>query len=240
MRINFFEEFPDKKNLDKLKLVDFPSTVYIAAKSLDEFKKIRNKIKKKNITVGYWPVLDKKEGYWFSAFSKRKAVKRIIDELRKNKEKVLVLWDMELPMLYKILFLSELSVFLLNRKIIYDFLNKSYNYNKDIVTAEHAFRGRFIDWLFRLFAIRHPDKDKRIYMVYSSNLRGFEKYLEENCKKIGIGVIDVGILGTEKPITAEQLDKDLSLANKNNIEEVTIFRLGGLNNEYLKYIKKYL
>ena len=71
MKINFFEEFPTKENLDKAKLIKFDSVVYIAAKSLKEFEKWSKQIKKINfrITPAYWPILKKKEGYWLSPFS---------------------------------------------------------------------------------------------------------------------------------------------------------------------------
>jgi hypothetical protein len=39
MRVNFFEEFPNSVSLSKAKLIDFPSTIFIAAKSFKEFKK---------------------------------------------------------------------------------------------------------------------------------------------------------------------------------------------------------
>ena len=44
MRVNFFEEFPNEKNLAKLKPISFPSVIYVAAKSLEEFNLIKKKI----------------------------------------------------------------------------------------------------------------------------------------------------------------------------------------------------
>lgn len=240
MRINFFEEFPTKENLKKLKFIGFPSTVYIAAKSLNDFYKIKNSIKKKNIEFAYWPVLSKEEGYWFSAFSKTEGIKRIIQELEQNKKKLTVLWDAELPSLRKRLFITNLSNIFRNRKMILNFLKTASGYNLQVFTAEYPLSNWCNNWLFKFFAIRHPDKDKRIYMVYSSHLKGLEKYFEKGKKRIGVGVIAVGILGTEEPITPGQLDRDLELAKNNNVEEITIFRLGGLNKEYLNVIKKHI
>ena len=75
MIISFFEEFPSKKNLTKINLITWPTKLYIAAKSLSEFQLIRSELKHsspKNIKdIVYWPILEKKEGYWISPFSKR-------------------------------------------------------------------------------------------------------------------------------------------------------------------------
>ena len=64
MKINFFEEFPTKDNLDKAKLIKFDSKIYIAAKSLREFDKYAKQIKKinKRIEPAYWPILKPNEG----------------------------------------------------------------------------------------------------------------------------------------------------------------------------------
>ena len=44
MIISFFEEFPDKSNLNKLKLINFPIKLYLASKSYKEFLNIKNKM----------------------------------------------------------------------------------------------------------------------------------------------------------------------------------------------------
>gem|GEM_PF-5659933 len=38
LRIDFFEEFPTEKNLEKAALVNFKSTVFLAARSLQELR----------------------------------------------------------------------------------------------------------------------------------------------------------------------------------------------------------
>ena len=40
IKIEFYEEFPNEENLSKLKLIKFPTKIFIAAKSVNEFKKI--------------------------------------------------------------------------------------------------------------------------------------------------------------------------------------------------------
>jgi hypothetical protein len=50
MQIDFYEEFPTEKNLEKLKLIKYPTRLFLAAKSLDEFREIERKVRQiKNI-----------------------------------------------------------------------------------------------------------------------------------------------------------------------------------------------
>jgi len=56
---------------------------------------------------------------------------------------------------------------------------------------------------------------------------------------IGYGTIATGILGNEPILSAAQLEKDLQIAKKARINEVVMFRLGGLNEEYAKLLKQY-
>ena len=48
MKIDFYEEFPTRENLKKIKLINFNSKLFIATKSLKKFKKIEKQIKKIN------------------------------------------------------------------------------------------------------------------------------------------------------------------------------------------------
>jgi len=83
MLISFFEEFFDEETIEKLKLVKWPSKLYLAAKNLEEFNERKSRIRSKNIKeVVYWPVLEVKEGYWISPFSERKAILRIFKEIK--------------------------------------------------------------------------------------------------------------------------------------------------------------
>ena len=80
MRISFFEEFPTAKNLQKTKLISWPSKLYLAVPSLAEFDRIKAKIRHKNITeIIYWPILKKEEGYWISPFSKPSSLRGIFE-----------------------------------------------------------------------------------------------------------------------------------------------------------------
>ncbi len=130
MIVSFFEEYPTKENLAKLKLVSFPTKLYIAAESLDAFFKIKEKIKSKWVKeVIYWPLLKKEEGYWMSPFADRKALKRIMQET----VNVPLLWDAEIPR-KRILMLKNILFFHSNKKLIRNFLS---SHKKDVYCAEY-------------------------------------------------------------------------------------------------------
>jgi len=256
MRVDFFEEFPNEKNLEKLMLVNFDSTLYVASSSFSEFESIKERIKKINseIEIAYWPVLEK--SYWISPFSYTYELKNLYDELAKNKrEKLKILIDLELPFLNKKLFLLNLFSFSRNKKLIEKIFRDSEKLNLDILTAEYPIATdsmqRRLEWLGISYPIeRLPHK--KIVMFYSSTIRNksvlekiknhIKKRAEELGDKlqVGLGTIAGGILGDEPVLSPKELDKDLSFYEKQNIDTVVIFRLGGLNRDYLRVIKKYL
>ena len=99
MRINFFEEYPTSENLEKAKLIDFNSTIFLAAHSLEEFHKYKKNLLDINnrLDVAYWPILN--NTYWISPFSYTSDLEKLFKELKENKEKLTILIDLELPLL---------------------------------------------------------------------------------------------------------------------------------------------
>jgi len=75
MEINFFEEFPTPDNLEKIKLIDFPTKIYILAHSLSEFREFEKSLK---VPLVYWPALPKIYGYWISPFAKRGTLLKVL------------------------------------------------------------------------------------------------------------------------------------------------------------------
>jgi hypothetical protein len=69
VKVDFFEEYPDLANLRKAELVGFDSTVYLAARSLPEFRSAAQRLHDVNprLRPAFWPVLRK--SYWVSPFS---------------------------------------------------------------------------------------------------------------------------------------------------------------------------
>lgn len=260
MKISFYEEFPTKESLDKIILINFPTKLIVAAKSLEEFNSTKNRIigyKNDNIKeVIYWPILDKKEGYWFSAFAKNSALKRIINELRQNKNPLTIMWDAELPITPSLIFTQILNYFK-NRKIILDFFKNAEKYKIKIMTSEYPLESKFLrNLLFSLFLISFDTKkykNKKIAMLYTSFLKNhpdIESFLERqisigkkafgNDFMVALGTIAAGISGNEPILKPEELDRDLRVAKNKGINDVVIFRLGGLNKIYLNVIKKYI
>ena len=263
MKISFYEEFPIQENLGKIELIDFPTKIIVAAKSLPEFYSIKDSVKKyknKNIKeIIYWPIIKKEEGYWFSAFTKNSALKRIINELKQNKKPLRIMWDAELPF-YKsqtLPYLLNYIDYFKNRKIILDFFRNASKYNIKILTSEYPIQSGFLrNFLFEIFLISFDPrvyKNKKIAMLYTSLLRNHpyvEKFLENQIhigKKyfgedfiVALGVIAKGINANEPVLRAKELERDLKIVKNMGLDEVIIYRLSGLNKEYVKVLRKFL
>lgn len=240
MQVDFFEEFPTKRNLAKLKLINWPCIIYIAAPSLQEFRQLEKKAKTLNPKpkYGYWPILKKREGYWLSPWSKREALIRIINELKQNKKSLVLLWDWEMPLLTPYLFLTQAKNKEKNKQLIYDFFKKAKKYKIELAFAEATPQ------------IKSSFGDRRIIMSYSSDFQiAPVKTLKRKIKLgkkfknrlwIGLGCIDYGILRIEPKLSPKSLDRDLNIVKNSGINKVVIFRLGGLNKEHIRVLKKYL
>ena len=253
MKINFFEEFPTKENLKKLNLVTFPSTVFIAARSIKDFDGIKKKIRNKKITLGYWPILKHHEGYWLSPFSSPKAVKRTINEIKSYKFPLKIMWDAELPFRHPWLFL-RIDHFIQNiPRIRKFFIKMKYEKNRQIYTSEYPVRNKLMELLFRFLGVFFSPKrydNYKIIMYYTSMHKLVSKLFLSNIRKIqqnykskvqvGLGTIATGILGNEPILNYKNLKRDMKEMKRIGIKEVVIFRLGGLNKEYLKVIKRFI
>jgi hypothetical protein len=244
MQISFFEEFPTKKDLGMIKFVNFPTKLYIGARNLKEFDKVKVKSKfvKENI---YWPILSQKEGYWFSPFSQRKALKRTFKEL--SKSNVAIMWDAELPTKQNpFLYITQLPFFFSNRKLIRNFISK----RKDIYTAEYFPSSNFSERLFSFLGLNFRSKNhKPIRMIYSSMHDFGETLIRSEIQSakrlygkrlcVALGTLTHCILGTEPSISLEKLERDLQICKEEGVKEVILFRLGGMNKEYQKLLKRY-
>jgi len=235
MKVSFFEEFPNKKNLEKLKLL--PKTkVYLAAKSIDEFRKITKGLKGEFV---YWPILAEKYGYWISPWSEPDKLKKLFEVLEKSK--VPVMLDLEPPK-HRWQIFTKLQNFQGNRKLIKKFIKR----NRDkVYTVERAHIPLFFS---KIMGLSYPSK--RILMYYTSFFRPFmpdhillnrlkkkAEYCADNDCSLAIGLIATGIHGFEPVYGAKELNEDLQIAKKAGVKEIIIFRLGGLNKELINVIK---
>lgn len=248
MQISFFEEFPTKSNLAKLKYVNWNTKLYVAAKSLEEFNKIKSTVKNnKNVKeIIYWPVLKKEEGYWLSPFSSTDALKKVISDISGNDAKVM--WDAELPFRHPWLFL-RLDNYLRNKPMIKRFFKEK---GKLISTSEYPVKNRIAEFILSFLGVSFSPKkhgNKKIIMYYTSMHKHIRRLFLKNIQKlhkrygkkllIGLGVIAVGILGNESLLSPEDLERDLREMQGVGVSEVIIFRLGGINKKYLKIINKF-
>lgn len=256
MRINFFEEYPTIENLEKAKLIDFNSTIFIAAHSLREFYEYKKNLLDINnkLEVAYWPILPRT--YWISPFSYTSDLEKLFKELNESKEKLTILVDLELPLLNnRFLFVRNFFSFFKNKKIIGKFLKGAPLHNLNIITAEYPPFGYFVLGIYRILGISFDNQkygntscvmyytsmisNKYIFKKITKTLVKIKKQKNKNLE-LGLGTIAIGVLGNEPILSPENLVRDISLAKDNNFKSVTIFRLGGFNEEYYKAIKSFI
>lgn len=241
MKISFFEEYPTKENLAKLSLIRFNAKIFIAAKSLEEFNRINLP---KRFEKVYWPVLSESEGYWLSPWAKAKAVKRIFSEL--HGKHIPVMLDLEFPR-RKYLIISQIFSAVQGYRLVRNFIK---SYKGKIYTSEYMFDSGILNRLLFLSGLSFSPAlfgSHMIKMLYSSMHNFSESFMrsemETGVKKYGqkfavaLGVTAIGQRHSEPIITAERLEKDITLCKRIGISEVIIFRLGGINREYMNAIR---
>jgi len=240
MQINFYSEFP-KEGLKKIDLIDYKCKIFFAADSLRKFKRIKNKVGEinKKIICCWWPIF--KGSYWVSPFSDTDELKRIFSELDNTNEELLI--DLELPFLNKKLFFKNLFKLRKNRALIREFLEE----NKERITTAQfpLITGKIFG---RFLGLDYKTNTEKSIMCYSSII---PKFIDKAIKRqlanmknkgeysIGVGTIATGILSNENILVPEKMEKDLEFLKEIGVKKVIIFRLGGLNGDYIKIIKKY-
>lgn len=251
MQISFFEEYPSSKSLSKLQMIPFSTKLYLAAKSLQEFLTLKAGIKRqyKNVDqVIYWPILDLTEGYWLSAFSTTSALKRVIKEMENTNE--YILWDAELPLLNKKLFLLNLPFIFTNRQLIAGLIKNKEMCQRLIITAfpKTGFKKAISGFLYASFS---HGNFSYIDMIYTSlltvpNKKEYLKKTIEQAKnnfgeyKVALGLIGRGEEDKVTPLIGpNDLKKDLHITQREKVKEVVLYRLGGLNEEYLSVLKQF-
>ncbi|MEK6885466.1 MAG: hypothetical protein AABX17_00710 [Nanoarchaeota archaeon] len=237
MKIEFYEEFPTSQNLRKLKLIKFKTKLFIAASNLKEFQNLEKKVKaiNKKIECAYWPTV--KNSYWISPFSDTKDLDKLFEELDSCKNKILI--DLEFPK-NLILFFKNLLKFKHNQKLIENFLRKNA---ERITTAQNPLFSA------QPLGINYPVNLEKGLMWYSSVCiwplnsiikRMLKKLKNKENYNIALGTIAKGIYGIEPILKPEGLERDLEFVKKAGFKKVTIFRLGGLDKQYISVLNKYI
>jgi len=267
MRIDFYEEFPNIENLSKAELIDFPSTIFIAAYSLNDFRIAEKLLYEINpdLEAGYWPILP--ESYFISPFSLTFELQCLIDELKNNSqdEKLKIMLDLEPPGRSFIFeHLNNISFFK-NKKIIEYIIKNCEELNVEVHTSEFPYCNFFEKKRQELFGISYSlDKFsfKKYLMFYHTwyiNQGSFfentflfikrkiaEQYILKQYNKygdnlrVGVGIIAHGKNPNETVISPCILDDDIGFLYRNGIKTACVFRLGGLNESYINVIKKYV
>ncbi len=240
MDIEFYEEFPTKKNLEKLKLIKFPTKLFVASNSFKKFKKTKKLIKKinKKIKIAYWPII--KNSYWISPFSNTQDLKELFIELNKWNNPLLI--DLELP-LKKSFILKNILYYFKNKKIIKEFL---INNKKRITIAQ--FPSSLISPFLKILGLDYKVDIEKSLMWYSSmNSHFMNKNIKKHLLKlknkdkysISLGTIAKGILGNEPILKSKNLKNDLEFIKKLGFKKIIIFRVGGLNKKYINIINQF-
>ena len=242
MKIEFYEEFPNEENLKKLKLLKFPTKIFLAAKSLKDFQKFEKIAKsyKKDLEVAYWPIV--KNSYWISPFSNYKDLVELFEELNSIKNPLLI--DLELPLKSRWkMYVNNIFNFRKNKKLIRKFLEE----NKErITTAEYV---HVSSKLRKIVGLGYKVKHEKSIMYYTSiRSEKLNEKLKQRLKKIknkndysiSLGTIAIGILGDEPILSPQKLERDLKFVKDSGFKKIVIFRLEGINKEIVNLLKKYL
>jgi len=250
IKISFYEEFPTKENLQKLKLIDFPCDLFAACQSIKEYWSLKKQLELAHpkVTVQFWPVLKASEGYWMSPFSDFKALKRTISEITKEKNKMRIVWDVELPR-KKLLMLTNLNSFLKSKNLIDEFVRSS---KQEILITENPVFLSIVGELFGVYFSPKKYYAHKTVMYYSSliptkmlregvveDIKSLHAHLGKRLS-VGLGTIAQGVEKRPKTLTSQELHSDLSTMKTVGIEEVIIFRLGGLNTNYTKVLRNFI
>jgi len=242
MKIEFYEEFPNKENLKKLKLIKFPTKIFIAAKSIKEFQEFEKIAKsyKKDIEIAYWPIV--KNSYWISPFSNTKDLLELFSELNKIKNPVLI--DLELPRkTRKDLYLRNVFYLRKNKKLIRKFLeeNKSRTttaeYIRSPLKKSMRFCGVDFDVGTEKSLMHYTSRKPKEKIIYERKLLNSIK--NKNQFSISLGLLAKGVSQSKKVLSPENLEKDLKFVQKAGFKKVVIFRLEGLNKNYMKVLARY-
>lgn len=166
------------------------------------------------------------KSYWLSEFSYPEELDTLYLELSKIGSKVKILIDLELPLLHPWLFLINAKNFFTNQIVLTKILDLQ---NVEIFTAENVF-----PW--KKYA------GNQIPMCYSSMTPFFLKSLFRKIQTewVGLGTTAKGIFGHEPIISPQELELDLANYQNRGASNAVIFRLGGLNEDYLGVVNKYI
>lgn len=238
--IIFWSEFPEKvdwKKLQKLlEELDYRIAIYVPCKTEAQYIWWKQEIKKiaPNVQeINVWPILEKKDGYWFSGFTEVYNIDKL-DQFKGHKIKI----DLEMPppfYKYNLRFIIKYILMYIFKKAPNNnyLINKIFNLNKDSAILVNEFPVP--KFFLKRWGCYVPAKRgiKKNIMCYSTIFPRF--YIKQIMKKafrenkdisVSIGLIGPGILKTEPVYKGiKQFKKDLNLVRKIGIKNVAIYSI---------------
>lgn len=244
VRIGLYEEFPNPWRLEKLKQLDFPVTLAIAARSRDEFMQLRDSILKTYPQVRevyFWPQLSDAEGYYTGPWSSPEAIKRVIAD----SDDLPMLWDMEIPRGTTNLRDLSLSSWWANRSAMADMFAQ----HSQPVHIWRTYVSMGLDPAFLRLAAMHFDPldypQVSLHLdLYTTGAGqdpaelwrivrcGVERYDSRFIPSFGVLNDNEGPANVFVP--PETLARNLRIAREAGVGEIWLFGSNGLNAEYLQ------
>lgn len=247
VRVGFYEEFPNSWRLDKLRDVDFPVELAIAATSRAEFQDLQSSIRqnyKQVRDVLFWPLLSPGEGYYPGTWSDPEAVRRVATEA----EGLPVLWDMEIPRQLQGIWAQG---WWSNREFLADwFQRRKVPVHLWRTYPTMGFNSEFLSLIGMEYdPLDYPQLSLQLDM-YSTN-RGLSPELIARILRCGVerygdrfipafGVLNDGVGPEAQFVSPDTLRQDLRLAREAGVAEIWIFGVNGLNVRYVSAIRESL
>lgn len=256
--IIFWCEFPDKANWKIINKLNFKTELGIAATTEKEYNKYKLKIKNKNIKTLYWPTLPKQEGYWFSGYTKKTEINKLLKIYEKN-----IKIDLEPPIpniKYKnYLLLLYLLKLLLKKPENYEYLKQTIENlkNKNLIISTLPF-PKFLNEKLGIYV--KPQHHKINFFIYRTLVKQplksvldlyYKSFIKVKLKQynnisFAIGCTGPGIFKDE-PVykNIQEFKKDLDFMNNLKVKNLVIFELSSLSNkpdskEWFDLISAYL
>lgn len=250
MKIDFFEEYCDDRNLAAARMFGREAadrTIFLAAHDLTDFIEKKNILARySNAEAAYWPVLEK--SYWISLFSYPEELEKLAAEMKSESFPAKVLFDLELPILKKSLFYKNALQIIKNCRLIAKLYQIAEANRIEIYSAEYPSPGICSTALLRMFRLSPGPRRSHtaIPMFYTSMIRSprWQKRILKEIRRrsrkqkmaVGLGTLATGVLGTEPILSPEKLQRDIDSVKEIGIDHVVIFRLGGLGANHKKVV----
>ncbi len=229
-------------------LIKAPVEIYTGVQSIKEYKKWKKKAK---IPIYPWPLLSRKEGYWFSGFTSKKSIDKLKQykgiKMKIDLEPPIPPWNYTTPriILYavkKIFQKGKNNDYLKN--IVYDVAGKSSGIvtkNINMLINEFPFARWYLKNHGTFIELKHGmSKNYMCYSTFAGSffrpvirayLRIFTKLaVRKNPNNMfSIGLIGTGALKTEGTYrNVNEFKDDLEMVERSGCKEVAIYSLEGM------------